>query len=105
MKSFILAAILAVSTLSGCAGLDDHQQRVGSGALIGAGAGALIGGNATGAAIGAVGGALIGNEVDRNATRAQRDEEARRRAQDDFNRRYDQCRRYNSERYCRDTVR
>lgn len=91
MKTFILATIIAASTLTGCAGLSERDQRIGSGALIGGVAGAALGGNATGAAIGAIGGALIGSEVDRNRT-DRRLEDARRR--------YDECRRYNARRDC-----
>jgi uncharacterized protein YcfJ len=97
MKTFILAAVIAVSSLTGCAGLDEHQQRVGSGALIGAGAGALIGGNATGAVIGAIGGALIGSEVDRNVQRDRNDSRYW-----DARRAYEECRRNYSRRECDD---
>lgn len=99
MKTFILAAVIAVSSLAGCAGLSERDQRIGSGALIGGAAGGLIGGNATGAAIGAIGGALIGSEVDRNRN------DDRYRRDDRYNearRRYDECRRYYSRRDCDD---
>ena len=97
MKTLLISAVLAISTLAGCAGMSDRDQRIGSGALIGGAAGAVIGGNATSAAIGAIGGALIGSEVDRNVQRDRSDQrywEARRR--------YEECRRYYSRRECDD---
>ncbi len=97
MKTMILAAVIAVSSLTGCAGLSERDQRIGSGALIGGAAGAAIGGNATGAAIGAIGGALIGSEVDRNVERNRED-----RRYWDARRAYEECRRYNSRRECDD---
>ena len=90
MRTIILAAVIAVSTLTGCAGLSERDQRIGSGAVIGGIAGSVLGGS-TGAAIGAIGGAVIGSEVDRNRT-DKRYEDQRRR--------YDECRRYNSRREC-----
>lgn len=60
------AALLALVGLSGC-GTEPGERAV-SGAAIGAGAGALIGGvtgtAATGAAIGALGGAAVGAATD-----------------------------------------
>ncbi|MGR9037273.1 MAG: glycine zipper family protein [Gammaproteobacteria bacterium] len=66
--SILLIALLAITTLAGCAGMTDTQQRTVTGGLGGAAGGALIGaiaGNAgMGAAIGAgagiVGGYLYG---------------------------------------------
>jgi osmotically inducible lipoprotein OsmB len=61
----IVAVLLVVFLLTGCAGMTPTQQRTLSGAAIGAGGGALIGGIAggspgVGAAVGAGAGALGG---------------------------------------------
>lgn len=93
MRALILSVALAAATLTGCAGMSQRDQRIGSGALIGGVAGGAISGNATGALIGGVAGALIGSEVDRN--RDNRD-----RRYEDARRRYDECRRYYSRRDC-----
>ncbi len=68
MTSLSLVALLG---LSGCANMNNTEQRALSGAAIGAGAGAIIGaatgGNAgTGAAIGAAAGGLGGLLYDRH---------------------------------------
>jgi osmotically inducible lipoprotein OsmB len=65
----LLAALLFSATISACAGLSTREQRVLSGAAIGAGAGAatslITGGNvAAGSAIGAGAGAIGGFIVD-----------------------------------------
>ncbi len=67
----IVAILLVVFLLAGCAGMTPTQQRVLSGGAIGAGAGALIGGVAggspgVGAAVGAGAGALGGYLYDRS---------------------------------------
>lgn len=94
MKKSLLA-LMTVVALSGCAGLSDTQMRVGSGAAIGAGVGHVVGGG-DGAAIvgGAVLGGLVGNAVDQNAKDRERD------ARYERERRYNECLRYNSRRYC-----
>ena len=53
----MVGAALCIAALTSCSGMNDTQQRVVSGAAIGAGGGALIGA-ATGGSAGA--GALIG---------------------------------------------
>jgi hypothetical protein len=60
MKKLIVVSALALS-LAGCA--NARQDRMAGGALIGGGAGALIGGLATHTAGGAVAGGLIGAAV------------------------------------------
>ncbi len=71
MKKFICGSFLFAFLMTGCAGMNDTQQRVLSGAMIGAGGGAVIGaltgGPAVGAAVGAGAGALAGLAVDHNA--------------------------------------
>jgi len=79
--SVFAAATLAV-VLTGCVNPDGTQNNTGSGALIGAGTGALIGGAngrggegaLVGAAIGLLAGGLVGNAIDQ-------DQQARLRAQ------------------------
>lgn len=69
MLAFPLVAALAVSACT------PREERVGSGALIGAAAGGLIGGAATGRAGGALAGAAIGaagGAVIADATRPRR---------------------------------
>jgi osmotically inducible lipoprotein OsmB len=92
MRKMILASVLAISTLSGCAGLSERDQRIGSGAVIGGFAGNLLGGGSAGATLGgaAIGG-LLGSEVDHN----RNDERYR-----DHARRYDDCRRSYDRRDC-----
>lgn len=70
----VLAAAACIAGLTSCSGMNSTQQRVLSGAAIGAGGGALIGaatgGNAgTGALIGAGAGAVGGYIVDQNHRR------------------------------------
>jgi osmotically inducible lipoprotein OsmB len=67
----IVAVLVLVFMLTGCAGMSTTQQRTLSGGAIGAGAGALIGGVAggspgVGAAVGAGAGALGGYLYDRS---------------------------------------
>jgi hypothetical protein len=79
--SVLAAATLAV-VMTGCVNRDGTQDNTGSGALIGAGTGAMIGGAASrsgegalvGAAIGLLTGGLIGHAIDQ-------DQQARLRAQ------------------------
>lgn len=92
MRKLIAASVIALTTLAGCAGLSDREQRIISGAAIGGVAGNVLGSGSTGATVGgAVIGGLIGSEVDRNRS-DRRYEDARRR--------YDSCRRANSRTYC-----
>jgi len=66
--SILIIAILAITPLSGCAGMSDTQQRTVTGGLGGAAGGAIIGaiagnagmGAAIGAGAGVVGGYLYG---------------------------------------------
>jgi hypothetical protein len=73
-KIYQIAAVAAVAaTLGACTA---REERVGTGALLGAGAGALIGGAATGRAGGALAGAAIGaigGAVIADATRPRRE--------------------------------
>ena len=98
MRKLILTAILTVTALTGCAGLSERDQRIGSGAVIGGVAGNVLGG---GSAIGTVGGAvlggLVGAEVDRHRNDGRYTTDRR---YEDARRRYDECRRWNSRRYC-----
>ena len=78
MTKFVSAA-LALALLTGCAGLDDRQQRAVTGGAAGAAGGALIGaigGNAgLGAAIGAgagLAGGLIVDKVEKDKDAAYR---------------------------------
>jgi osmotically inducible lipoprotein OsmB len=69
----IVAVLMLVFMLAGCAGMSTTQQRTLSGGAIGAGAGALIGGVAggspgVGAAVGAGAGALGGYLYDRSVS-------------------------------------
>lgn len=74
----IIAAALAALALSGCA-QTDQQQRTGTGALIGAGAGALagqaIGRDTKSTVIGAASGALLGAVIGSASTPPSRNEE------------------------------
>ncbi len=61
---FLATVLVASSSLSGCAGMSDTQQRTLSGSAIGAAGGALIGGGEgalIGAGVGALGGYLYDN--------------------------------------------
>lgn len=90
MRTFVIA--LAAAALTGCAGMSDRDQRIVSGAAIGGIAGNVLGGGSAAATVGgAVLGGLVGSEIDRNR-QDRRYEDARRR--------YDECRRYNSRRFC-----
>lgn len=93
MRALIISAALAAATLTGCAGLSERDQRIGAGAVIGGVVGNAIGGSTAATVGGAVVGGLIGAEVNRNRT-DRRYEDARRR--------YDECLRYNSRRFCDD---
>lgn len=90
MRTFILTASLAVLALSGCAGLSDRESRILGGAAIGGVVGNVV---TDGSPLGTLGGAaiggVIGSEVDRNS----------------WEYRYNQCRRYETRRYCERTVR
>lgn len=92
MRTLIIGAAIAAAALTGCAGLSDREQSIGSGAIIGGAAGNVLGGGSVGATIGgAVLGGLVGSELDRNR---------QDRRYDDARKRYDDCRRVNSRRYC-----
>lgn len=98
MRALILSGVIALATLTGCAGMSERDQRVGSGAIIGGAAGNVIsGGSAGGTLAGALLGGLIGADIDRNI---QRDRSDRRYW--DSRRRYEQCRQRNSRRLCDD---
>ncbi|WP_245973727.1 glycine zipper domain-containing protein [Bosea caraganae] len=82
MKKILIIAAFS-TTLAACTA---HEERTAGGALIGAGAGAIIGGAVTGrpggalagAAIGGAGGALVGSATSRTRTCVGRDEFGRR---------------------------
>jgi hypothetical protein len=65
-KINVTAAALVAMALAGCA-TSEQQQRAGTGALLGAGAGALagqaLGGNTKSTVVGAAGGALLGAAI------------------------------------------
>jgi len=67
------SALLLLATVSGCANMNQTEQRVGSGAAIGAATGAVVGaltgglGIGTGALIGAGVGATAGYIIDRTS--------------------------------------
>ncbi|MBP7338564.1 glycine zipper domain-containing protein [Niveispirillum sp.] len=68
-----IAAVALVALLSGCG--SNMEQRVGSGALIGAGTGAVLGGSVGSAAVGALAGAGTGavvNEVQKDKKKPKR---------------------------------
>jgi len=74
----VIIPVLAISLfgLSGCTNMNAEQQGTGSGAVLGAAAGAgitaLFGGNAwTGAAVGAVAGGVAGNIKGRKEDQAR----------------------------------
>jgi osmotically inducible lipoprotein OsmB len=100
MKTLILSAVLASAVLSGCAGIDTHDQRVLGGAVIGGVIGNAVGGGVVGTVGGAAVGGLIGNEVDRNAKARERD-----RAEYNRQQRYNDCTRYYSNYYCNNNAR
>lgn len=68
-----VALLTMAFVLSGCG--NSMEERVGSGALIGAGTGAVLGGNVGSAALGALAGAGTGavvNEVDKSNDKKKR---------------------------------
>ena len=66
----ITTLVTGIVFLSGCAEMDTRQRSTATGAVVGAGAGAIIGNQSgnpvTGAVIGGAAGALVGNQVGRN---------------------------------------
>ena len=72
MKKLVVLTTLLTSVLvlNGCAEMDTRQRSTATGAVVGAGAGAIIGNQSgnpvTGAVIGGAAGGLIGNQVGRN---------------------------------------
>ena len=72
MKKWVIMTTLAtgIMLLNGCAEMDTRQRSTATGAVVGAGAGAIIGNQSgnpvTGAVVGGAAGALIGNQVGRN---------------------------------------
>jgi osmotically inducible lipoprotein OsmB len=92
MRKLILASVLAMTALTGCAGLSERDQRIGSGAAIGGVAGNLLGNGGLGATLGGAAlGGFLGSEVDNRRNDQQYRDHARR---------YDDCRRYNDRRDC-----
>lgn len=91
MRKLILSVALVAATLTGCAGLNEREQRIGSGAVIGGAAGNLLGGGTIGTVGGAVLGGLVGAEVDRNRNDKRLEQQRNQ---------YDNCRRYNPRHYC-----
>lgn len=78
MRSYILAATLAVATLTGCA--SDRDNRILTGAAVGGVIGNVIGDGSTGAtAAGAVIGGVIGANSDRRDDRRSAYERCRDR--------------------------
>lgn len=78
MRTLIISFALATAALTGCAGLSERDQRIGSGAVIGGAAGGLLSGGSAagvlgGAAIGGIGGAV----VDQNARQRELEERQR----------------------------
>ena len=71
-----ILAVLITATLAGCATQTEQQQRASTGALIGAGAGALagqaLGGNTKSTLVGAAGGALLGAVIGQATTPQRR---------------------------------
>jgi hypothetical protein len=85
-KITVTVATLGAMALAGCA-TSEQQQRAGTGALLGAGAGALagqaLGGNTKSTVVGAAGGALLGAAIGTATTPRRRGEEfCRYRASD-----------------------
>ena len=85
LRGLAMPLLLAFAFVLGGCTMDETSQRTGSGALIGAGAGAAGGallGGGKGAAIGAVGGAVVGGAtgyiVDRNKKKDEAEKEAER---------------------------
>lgn len=95
MQKIILAITLAAATLTGCAGLSEREQRIGSGAVIGGAAGNLLGGGTIGTVGGAVLGGLVGSEIDKNNSKHRDD-----KRYDEARRRYDECRQHYSRQVC-----
>lgn len=97
MRSYILAGVIAVATLSGCA--SDRDNRILTGAVVGGALGNVIGGS-TGST---VGGAVIGGVIGANTGANSSNRSASRDR--DYRYRYNDCRRYNSARFCDNNVR
>lgn len=96
MKKMLIVAA-ALIALTGCAGLSEREQRVGSGVAIGAAVGHIAGGGrGVPILIGGALGGLAGNAVDQNARADQR----ARDEQYERDRRFQNCLRNNSRRFC-----
>ncbi|MDG2411802.1 MAG: glycine zipper domain-containing protein [Halioglobus sp.] len=81
---YLAGAALGLAILTGGCTMNDTQQRVGSGSVIGALGGALLGGSREGAAIGAAVGAAGGYIVDQRSKRSDTaSENARLRAENE----------------------
>lgn len=96
MRAYILAAALAVATLTGCA--SDRDNRTLAGAGIGAVVGNVLGNGSTGATVGgAVIGGVIGNQTGRDYRHSNRNDRATQA--------YNDCLRRGYSRYtCQDYV-
>ena len=96
MRKMLISGVIALSALTGCAGLSERDQRVFGGAAIGGVAGNVLSGGSGAATVGgAILGGLLGSEVDRNRNDNRNDTRY-----NDQRLRYDECRRYNSRRDC-----
>lgn len=76
--SLAMTAILSSMLILGGCTMNETQQRMGSGAALGAIGGAIIGGNTEGALIGAAVGGAGGYMVDQHSKREDADAEAAR---------------------------
>jgi len=101
MRKYILAATIAVATLTGCASYDinDRNTRILTGAAVGGVLGNVIGNGSTGAT---VGGAVVGGVIGANTGDRRNRDSARDR---DYRWRMENCMRQYSHTYCERNLR
>ena len=80
--SLLLATVTSLALTVGACTMNETGQRVGSGAVLGAAGGALLGGDTKGAVIGAAAGAAGGYMVDQHAKRGEAESENARLQQE-----------------------
>lgn len=80
--SLVMVVVTSLALTVGACTMNETQQRVGSGAVLGAAGGALLGGNTKGAVIGAAAGAAGGYMVDQHSKRGEAESENARLRQE-----------------------
>ena len=77
-KFIMITALLAATTLAGCASGPNQAVGTGAGALGGYAVGKALGGDAAGRAVGAVAGAMIGSSVGQSMDQQQQHQQQQR---------------------------